>query len=82
MIWVREEEQPDCCEVWEENWETVVMFMRLQTQWRTTMAGYQGLDYGAAQWLMSLYHVEDPVTMLEGLQVMESAALQELNRDG
>jgi len=31
---------------------------------------------------MGLYHVEDPVTMLEGLQVMESAALQELNRDG
>ena len=62
------------------------MFMRLQTQWRTTMAGYQagyqGLDYNAARWLLDLYHVEDPVTMLEGLQVMESAALEELNKDG
>lgn len=58
------------------------MFMRLQTQWRTTMAGYQGLDYGAVRWLLSLYHVDDPIAILEGLQVMESAALQELNRDG
>jgi hypothetical protein len=58
------------------------MFMRLQTQWRTTMSGYQGLDYGVVQWLLGLYHVDDPVAMLEGLQVMESAALQELNANG
>lgn len=82
VIWVRDDAPPDECEVWEENWETVVMFMRLQTQWRTTMAGYQGLDYGTVQWLLGLYHVSNPVEMLEGLQVMESAALQELNRDG
>ena len=82
VIWIREDEPRRDCEVWEENWETVLMFMRLQTQWRTTMAGYQGLDYAVVQWLLSLYHVEDPIAMLEGLQVMESAALQELNKDG
>jgi hypothetical protein len=84
VIWIRDDddERSGDCEVWEENWETVRMFMRLQTQWRTTMAEYQGLDYNAARWLLDLYHVEDPVTMLEGLQVMESAALEELNRDG
>jgi len=82
VIWIREDQTPSECEVWDENWETVIMFMRLQTQWRTTMAGYQGLDYGAVQWLMGLYDVSDPIAMLEGLQVMESAALGELNKDG
>ena len=26
-------------EVWEENWEIVEMFLRMQTQWRVGMAG-------------------------------------------
>jgi hypothetical protein len=30
--------------------------------------------------LCDLYSVEDPRAMLEGIQVMESAALQELNK--
>lgn len=76
-------EQPaDECEVWEENWPTVEMFLRCQTQWRTTMSGVLGLDYGAVAWLLRLYEVEDQRSMLEDLQVMEAAAMAVLNREG
>jgi len=70
-------------EVWEENWETVVMFLRMQTQWSVTMGGYVGLKYEVllgASGLMSLYDVSNPREMLEELQVMEAAALSELNK--
>ncbi len=62
-------------EVWEENWPAVEMFLRCQTQWRTTMNGLLGLDYGAVAWLLRLYEVEDPRALLEDRQVMEAAAL-------
>ncbi len=67
-------------EVWEENWDTVMMFMRLQTQWNVTMGGYTGLKYEVLRWFCDLYSVEDPRAMVEDIQVMESAALQELNK--
>jgi hypothetical protein len=75
--------EDDHFEVWEENWETVVMFLRMQTQWTVTMGGYVGLKYEVllgASGLMSLYDVENPREMLEDLQVMEAAALSELNK--
>ena len=55
------------------------MFLRCQTQWRTTMNGLLGLDYGAVAWLLRLYEVEDPRALLEDLQVMEAAALITIN---
>lgn len=66
-------------EVWEENWPVLDMFLRCQTQWRTTMNGLLGLDYGAVAWLLRLYEVEDPRALLEDLQVMEAAALITIN---
>jgi len=59
------------------------MFLRMQTQWTVTMGGYVGLKYEVllgASGLMSLYDVENPREMLEDLQVMEAAALSELNK--
>lgn len=70
---------PEDFEVLEENWEIVMMFMRLQTQWQVTMGGFVGLRYETLPWLCGLYSVEEPRTMLEGIQVMEAAALQKLN---
>jgi hypothetical protein len=73
-------EQPSLdYEVWEENWPAVEMFLRCQTQWRTTMNGVLGLDYGAVAWILRLYEVEDPRALLEDLQVMEAAALMLIN---
>lgn len=70
-------------EVWEENWKAVMMFLRLQTQWSVTMGGYVGLKYEVllgAGGLMSLYDVDNPRELLEEIQVMEAAALSELNK--
>lgn len=57
----------------------VEMFLRCQTQWRTTMNGLLGLDYGAVAWLLRLYEVEDQRSLLEDLQVMEAASLVTIN---
>ena len=72
------------CEVWDDNWEIVMMFMRMTTQWNVTMGGYVGLKYEVlvgAGGLMALYDVDNPREMLEGIQEMESAALVELNKE-
>ena len=71
-------------EVWDENWEAVQMFLRLQTQWRVSINGPVGLDYGAAQWLFRLYavKVKDQRSLLEDLQVMEATALAKFNAGG
>ena len=66
--------------IWDENWEIVEMFLRMQTQWRMSFAGPTGLDYAALDWLCRLYSVKDPATLLEGLQVMEVTALSCFNK--
>jgi hypothetical protein len=73
------EHPPEVFEVFEENWPVVEMFLRVQTQWRTTMSGVLGLDYGAVAWLLRLYEVEDPRALLEDLQIMEAAAMMVIN---
>lgn len=77
-----EQEPEGDFEVWEENWPAVEMFLRCQTQWRTTMGGLLGLDYGALAWLLRLYEVEDQRSLLEDLQVMEAAVLVKINKGG
>jgi hypothetical protein len=73
-------EQPsENFEVWEENWPVVEMFMRVQTQWRTTMNGVLGLDYAALAWLFMMYEVQDQRALLEDLQIMEAAAMFTIN---
>ena len=74
-------EAPKDFEVWPDNWPAVEMFLRCQTQWRTTASGVCGLDYSAVEWLFRLYEVEEPATVLENLQVMEAAAVKILNKE-
>ena len=57
----------------------VEMFLRVQTQWRTTMNGVLGLDYGALAWVFMMYEVQDQRAFLEDLQVMEAAAMVTIN---
>ena len=66
--------------VWPENWPTVETFLRVQTQWRTSMGGVTGLDYAAVAWVLKLYEVEDQRSLLENLQVMEAAAMRIMNK--
>lgn len=66
-------------EVWEENWEIVAVFLRMRTQWNVTMAGPMGLNYSSLEWICRLYEVADPVRIFEGIQIMECAALSQMN---
>jgi hypothetical protein len=76
------EEESKNFEVWDDNWDIVEMFLRMQTQWNTTMGGYSGLKYEVLRWLCDLYSIEDPKAMLEGVQIMEASALKVLNDNG
>jgi len=67
--------------VWEENTDSVVMFLRLQTQWNVSSTGiFLGLNYPAAEALFRIHAVADQAAMMNDLQTMELAALQVLNK--
>lgn len=66
-------------EVLEENWQTVALFMRLQTQWVPSMGGMLGLNYQSVDFLFRIEGIENQREMLADLQIMEVAALQVLN---
>jgi len=69
------------CWVWPENWPALLMFLRMETQWRIGLNGRDGLDYRVLEWLFSLYPVDDPRQLLEDLKVVEIAIL-EADRNG
>ena len=62
-------------EVWVDNWEIVVMFLRMSTQWNVSMTGATGLNYSSLEYLCKLYPAKDPCALFEGIQIMETAAL-------
>jgi hypothetical protein len=75
-------EQPvEHFEVMPEAWAAVTMFLRCSTQWRTSMAGIIGLDYAALQWLFTLHPPDDPAALLADIQIMESAAIEVINKE-
>lgn len=72
-------------QVWQENILTVQLFVALGSQWRVIagMAGivYQGLNYEAVQSTLSMMGIKRKKwpELLDGLQVMEAAALKVMN---
>ena len=73
-------EESEDFEVWDENWETVQMFLRVQTQWNVSMDGLVGLKYEVllgSGGLFDLYNVKNRTDVLERLQVMEATVLTE-----
>jgi hypothetical protein len=77
------EEEKDF-EVFDENWDIVMMFLRMNTQWNCSFGGMVGLNYEVlllAGGLFDIYNVENRQEMLEGLQLMESVALVEMNKE-
>ena len=73
--------KPQIFEVWAEHEDAVMTFLRCQTQWRTTMSGVMGLDYGVVLQLLDLYAVGNRQQVLEDLQVMESRAKELINAE-
>ena len=61
-----------------------MMFLRMTTQWSMSFGGVVGLKYEVlllAGGLFDLYNIENRQEMFEGLQLMESVALVEINKD-
>lgn len=70
----------DYFEVFEDNWKTVDLFVRLQTQWNLIEGVFIGLNYQSVRFLFKLYAVEDERSVFDELQSMEAAALQVMNQ--
>lgn len=79
---VREKTKPRVFEVWEENWPTVDLFLMMQTQWVVAgMGDIVGLSYPAAEALIRIYRIKDRPGVMDGLRVMERAALELIRRE-
>ncbi len=66
--------------IWQENVESLSMFLRLQTQWHVMSGSFIGLNYQSAEFLIKIHGVADVAAMMDDLQSMEVAALQVLNK--
>lgn len=67
-------------EVFPENWDAVLLFLRCQTQWRAGAEGsVLGLDYGPVFQMMALYAVESQRDVMDGVQVIEAKAAELIN---
>ncbi len=58
-----------------------MLFIKLMTQWRTTMGGVIGLDYTVLQMLFELYDVNNRQEIFENIQIMEQEALIHMNKE-
>ena len=64
-------------EVWPENWPTVSLFLRLQTQWmRDEQRRPLGMRHEAMQAAMAMMKLDDTPRLYDELVQMEQAALE------
>jgi hypothetical protein len=63
-------------EVWKENWDVVELFLRVQTQWRTSLGGVTAVCA-----VINMCSYPEPRSILEDLQIMEVAAMAEMNKE-
>ena len=82
-----EEASGPAVEVFPDNWQTVNVYLAMATQWRVGMNGPVGLDYGpllGRRGVMALCGVRrrDRRDVFNGIQVMESAALDYMSTKG
>jgi hypothetical protein len=56
----------------------VQLFVRMGTQWRTSMSGFTGLDYNVLLRFIDRMHLDDDSydQMVDDIRVMESEALK------
>tara|TARA_R100001230_G_C5635419_1_gene142347 strand:+ start:449 stop:637 length:189 start_codon:yes stop_codon:yes gene_type:complete len=58
-----------------------MLFIKIMTQWRTTMGGVVGLDYSVLQMLFELYDIDNRQEIFENIQIMEQEALIHMNKE-
>ncbi|UGA37804.1 DUF1799 domain-containing protein [Chromobacterium haemolyticum] len=69
--------------VWPDNWQAVILFTRLRTQWRVGFGGAVGLDYNVLYRMMDRLQLkQEEVELMESdIQVMEAESLEAM-REG
>ena len=70
--------------IWPENWDIVMAFCTISSQWRTESLGegrvlFVGLDYTGAKVGLDQAGMSLGVEQWQGVQVMEAAAMRALN---
>lgn len=73
--------EPDC-EVWDEHWDSIQLFARYSTQWRTGMNGVVAFDYAIIQHDMYRRGVsnDEYERIIDDFSVIESQALYHLTK--
>ena len=73
---------PPEVELWPENLPPLMLFRQFSTQWRAGSSGVYGLDYNVFQHELNRRKLDGPTydEMMDALRVIESAALDELNK--
>ena len=66
--------------VYRENWEAVMLFLKVQTQWRVGMGGIIGLDYTSVIEMIKLY-TDKPIDLMESIQVIEASILKTISKE-
>lgn len=74
--------ETDLVGVWTDNWQTVLAFSDLMSQWNVGMSGVIGLRYEALPLVLEMHGIKRKrqLEMFDGLRVMESAAITEINK--
>lgn len=69
-------DEPETCEIYPDCHKAVRLFLRLQTQWRTSMKGHLlGLDYPGTHAVMESSGCWPDDTLFEDIQTMEFTAI-------
>ena len=68
----------DDCEVWEENWESVMLYLSLETQWVISPIGRPvGINYPSIESAMNMASIKKKrrALLFDDVRLMESVAL-------
>ncbi len=80
----QEKKKDDDFEVLDDNWDALMIFCNMQTQWTTSFGGLVGLKYEILLMqggMFDLYNITERSKILEEIQIMEATALKELNKE-
>jgi hypothetical protein len=69
-------------EVDPDNWETLMTFLLVQTQWVVSSSGsILGLNYQSVDFVFKMYEVAKPREIFDGLRIMEAEIMRIKNSE-
>lgn len=65
------------------NWQSIEIFINIQTQWRIDQGVIFGLDYNAIKFIFDLkkHEIKKPLEILADLQLLEAKIVETLNKE-